>query len=256
MVVLGFGGVVGRVWLVVLACVGLAVGLVACGGSGDGGGSGASDSGSSEGSGARVVVSFGGQRITQAEFEHWVGIEAVLTKELYPSTPPPPGEIPDPPKYTKCVAYELASVAPHKPPIAALRKACRQRDQQVRQHMLQLLISYLWMDAEARAHGINVTPTQLKQAYQRYNREIFHGEAGAATYRHASGQTVADEMKLVKFDVQLNALREKLLRELGQQRIGAFYHQYPRQLAAVTSCAPGYVIPECKQYKGPEPPSG
>lgn len=219
------------------------VGVVGCGGSG-------------------AVVTFRGQGISRASFDHWVRVEAIISQELWPSQPPPAGEVPDPPSYRACIGYQRAlalALGPKpwrgpKPSVAQLKQRCVARYTQVRDHMQQLLIGYLWTEAQAQAHGIKIPPATEKAHYQRYIQEVFQGPAGFRRYQHATGITDADELKMVRFDLQASALREKIIHEQGISGAKRFYHEYPRKLAAQTSCSAGYVIPECKQYKGPEPP--
>jgi hypothetical protein len=230
-------------------------GLVGCGGS--------AGHGATVGSagGGRVVVSFRGRGLSAGTIAHWDAVEAVLARELYPQQPPPRGLIPDPPRFTACIAYERATAptpATGTPAAttAQLRQACRVRYEGVRTHMLQLLIGYEWMEAETAAHGIHVSDAEVQKAYERAEHIPFRTKTEFARYLRFSGQTPADEHKLVRFDVEAVDLREKIRHESGLPGLRKFYATYPRELAAQTSCSPGYVIAECKQYTGPQPPEG
>jgi hypothetical protein len=48
----------------------------------------------------------------------------------------------------------------------------------------------------------------------------------------------------------------KILKEHGIPGLRAYYHQYPKEYAAQTSCTPEYTLPDCKQYKGTQQPEG
>jgi hypothetical protein len=188
---------------------------------------------------------------------HWDAVEAVLSRDLFPQAPQPAGLTPVPPGFSACIAFERAH-----PPIggkpastAMLRRGCRERYEELHAHMLQLLIDYEWMRAETREHGITITENAIQKGYEVAEHSPFHSKLEWDRYLKYSGLTPTDERKIVRFDVEVTVLREKILHERGVKGLRAFYHQYPRELAARTSCSPGYIVAECKQYKGPEQPT-
>jgi len=189
---------------------------------------------------------------------HWIPIEAVLQRDLTPQEPPAPGEVPDPPAYKACIGFQMSVVPAGEPtPSAAQAKQeCEQRYHQIRTHMLELLIDYDWTEAEANAHAIRITPQEFQRTWARDKREVFGSEAVFQKYLHATGETLADELKIVRFDMQAIDLREKILHEHGVPALRQFGHQYPRELKAKTSCSPGYITPDCKQYTGSQQPEG
>lgn len=197
--------------------------------------------------GSEVIESFDGHTLTRATLEHWIPIEAIIGQNLYQSVPPPPGMVPDPPHYTACINYERA-VKPSATTLTTsyLKEACEKRLAHVREHMQQLLIDYQWMETEAERQHITITPQTLQKAYN-LNKQT-------PAYRNATGETIPDELKIITFELQGQALQQKTLHEHGIAALRIFMHQYPRQLAAQTNCNPQYITPECKQYTGPEPP--
>jgi foldase protein PrsA len=209
---------------------------------------------------AGVVARFRGWQLSVGSLTHWIAIEAVLERDLYPQQAPPPGMVPDPPKFSACVGYERASWPPTvvgkpAPTRQQLLQACRARYEQIREHILQLLISYQWMQAETRAHHILVSELDVQRAYV----GVEHGAPWRTTtefakYLHATGETPADERKIVRFDLEDSALEEQTLHEHGIPGLRKLLRQFPRELKAQTNCSPGYVITECKQYKGSQPP--
>ena len=206
-----------------------------------------------------VVVSFKGQPlVTRALVAHWVPIEAVLQRNLTPQERPVAGEVPDPPAYKACIAYQI-SIAPAgvgKPTPDEAKKECEARNTQIHEHILGLLIEYAWTEAEANAHGITITPKELQARWVREKLELFGPETVFQKYLHATGETFADELKIIRFDMQAIDLREKILHEDGIPALRAFYKQYPLELKTKTNCTPGYITPDCKQYKGNQPPEG
>jgi hypothetical protein len=232
-----------RVWLLVAGVV-VAVAVAGCASSSHSG----------------VVAGFRGWQLSVGSLDHWIAIEAVLSRDLYPQQKPPPGMVPDPPKFTACIGYERASWPP---PVAGkpaptrqqLLQACQARYAQVREHILQLLIGYQWMQAETQAHHIHISELTVQQTYEGTEHGApFRTTAEFAKYLHATGETPADERKIVRYDLEDNALEAQTLHEHGIPGLRKLLHQFPRELKAQTNCSPGYVITECKQYKGSQPP--
>jgi hypothetical protein len=222
-------------------------GLAACGSTG----SNASDP-------SAVLVSFRGKHITRATLAHWIPIEAILQRDLAPQTPPPAGLVPDPPNYTACIAYEI-SISPigePKPTSAQAKKTCETRDQQIRTHMLELLISYMWTEAQAHELGLTITPQEFQSTWARNKLELFGSQTNFERSLKATGETEEDEFKILRFDMQSEKIKTKILKEHGIPGLRAYYHQYPQEYAKQTSCTPEYTLPDCKQYKGTQQPEG
>jgi hypothetical protein len=229
-----------RVWLCVVVVL-AGAGVAGCGGGTDG------------------VVQFGGWALSARSLAHWVAIEAVLSREVYPLQKPPAGVIPDPPRFRVCIAFEREATPriPGKPVLtpAQLLQACRARYAQVREHIQQLLIGYQWMKAETSEHGIHISEAQVTEAYHRTEHGApFHSPAEFDRYLSSAGLSTADERTLIRFNLEASTLQEKILHQQGIPGVRRFYQQYPKERAAQTSCSPGYIIPECKQYKGSVPP--
>jgi foldase protein PrsA len=233
-----------------------AAGLSACGGSTRG--AAASTTTSAGGDGSAVIVRVAGKVISKAQLDHWIPIEAILARDPLPQEPPPPGLVPDPPGYTACIAYLRANPFQTSAPTtkltsAQLKHECQHHDQLIRQNTLQILISYIWSTTEAASLGIHVSDQEVQAEFAGYKHRQFGTEAKFQRYLAATGATVADELLHRRFDLTGIRMENKLLR-LGLARAREFYREYPKRWAARTDCSPGYVIPECRQYKGKEAP--
>lgn len=218
--------------------------------SGCGGGGGARDG---------VAAEVNGKTVSTASLEHWIPIEAVISRESVPTHPVPPGEVPDPPRYTNCIAYErhVAATTPGESLVLSakqLKAQCRERYKAVREHMLQILISFQWLEAEAATMGVEVSNDEVQQAWDRFKAEALGGDPGLKKYLKYTGATLQDELLVVKMDQLSLKLQKKVIAERGISGARKYYEAFPRRWAAKTSCSKGYVIPECKQYKGPKPP--
>jgi hypothetical protein len=224
----------GKVFCVVVVLVGLLVG-----GCGSGGGG--------------FVARVGGRVVSSAALAHWFSVEAIISTDLNPQGPVPVGEVPDPPRYSACIAYMRASTASHEVS-SGLQHRCRKRYEGVRRHMLTILITYAWLEAEAAVQGISVSEGEIRQQFKRYAKEIWPTEAAFHAYLKYTKQTLADEFLVSKMDLLSTKLQAKVIHGMGIKGATRFYHEFPRRWAARTSCSPGNVIPVCKQYRGPEPP--
>jgi foldase protein PrsA len=243
-------GLVGGVIRCVCVVVGVfvVVGVVACGGTADGGGL----------SGG-VIVRVGGRSVSRAALDHWVPIEAIISRVPDPQQPVARGLVPDPPAYTACVAFMRAT-----PPrlggaqagstVAQLKSACQKRYEDVRGHMLRILITYAWTNAEAALQGVSVSDSEMKQRFDRFKREQFPTEAMFQKFLRYTGESLADELWLTRFDLLSTKIEKKILLKGGIAGATKYYKEFPKRWAAKTSCSPGYIIPNCKQYKGPQPP--
>jgi hypothetical protein len=227
----------------VVAVLGVAVlagaGLAGCGG-------GSSDA---------TIVSVAGQSISKATLDHWVPIEAILARELNPTSPPPRGEVPDPPLYSACAAYLRVSTPNGTAiPTAQLKDKCAQRYARVRRHILSILITYDWLAAESAAQGVHVSDGEVKRELARFKRQTFPSEAAFQTYLKYTRERLADETLILKMDMVSTRLQKKFLAERGVSGLIKHRQEFPKQWAARTSCRSPYIVPDCKQYRGPLPP--
>lgn len=205
-----------------------------------------------------AVVRVAGRSISRATVEHWIDVEAVISDELIPRHAPPKGLVPDPPAFANCIAYQrthdLKLPAGNGPRLtAALKDECRRRYEAVRQHVLQLLITFQWLAGEGTARGVKVSAAEVRQALARFRRESFTSYAGYRNYFRYSGETVADEMMVLKSNLIATKLEQSLTAQ-GAAALAAFARDFPRRWVPRTSCRAGYVVPDCRQYKGPLSP--
>jgi len=93
------------------------------------------------------VVQVGDTSITKATFDDWMSAMA------------PEHFVPDPPRYTRCIA-RMKAIAPESIE-AGLKEECRQQYQALRQRVLALLISSHWAIDEAADRGLKVSEQAL-----------------------------------------------------------------------------------------------
>ena len=95
----------------------------------------------------------------------------------------PNAAVPDPePNYAKCVAAKRkATPAPAKgqPKVtdAQLKTQCKTEYEQLRNQVLQLLISFQWIQGEADAMDIKVTDAEVKKSFDEQKKQSFPKDA-------------------------------------------------------------------------------
>jgi foldase protein PrsA len=229
-------------------CVALAIGIgiAACG-----------DPGAA---GDMTVARVGSHAITKATLEHWTDVEAVLAYETEPKHPVPSGVVPDPPAYSRCVAYLEKTTSPEPgqavPTRSQLKRRCQERRRSLQRHVLDILLLHYWLLDEGAEQGVKVTSAEVKKTLDR----TFPNEAAYRRYLALTGETPADERLIIekdRLDTRLlqtaeakRAPQPKSLREHEQAMIEAAT-AFTKKWKARTSCSAGYVVTECKQYKGP-----
>jgi foldase protein PrsA len=205
-----------------------------------------------------TIVEVAGRSIDKATLDHWVPIEAIISTQVFPKKPLPAGVVPDPPQYDACMAYlrtstPLGHVHVNLTP-TQLKDACREHYEAVRQHMLQILITFQWLSAEAEKRGLSVSDTEAKTTLARFVREQIGSKQDFERYLKYSRQSLEDEMLVGKMDLLSNKLQAAVRKELGNARAAKFLADWPKRWSTQTSCRPGFIVPDCKQYKGTDIP--
>ncbi len=231
-----------------MLCTAAAVAVSGCG----------SSSGSSGGVSGGVAVRVGNSyTVSKADVAHWVPIEAILSQEVVPKGPIPVGMVPDPPGYNNCLVYQRKLVLEKPgektiPSRSRLLRECKERYNNTRIHILNLLTVYGWLREEAAAHGYKVTDTQAQQRFTENTRPEFPTTAAYQQFLTRTGLTQADELWRVKNNMLSNIAVETIFPH--QHSLKQAYPEFLLRWAAKTSCAPEYITPNCKQYKGTQPP--
>lgn len=201
--------------------------------------------------GTIVVASVGTHTITKAALDHWTAIEGVLSLEYEPTKALPKGAVPDPPSFKDCTAFQRTREPPGTP-TSTLRGQCATRYRVLQRHMLNLLITSYWTSGESAARGVKVSDAEVQTALHRQ----FPTTSALARYMRFSGASEADERQLLRTNILTTKLQEKIS---GGGLSGAsphaaalarFLQQFPRKWKPKTTCRPGYVVAECKEYRG------
>ena len=231
-----------RGWLGLVGLVVCGV-LVGCGGSGGGSGG--------------VVAVVGGRVISRGMLEHWAGVQGRLANQAQVGVANPAWVAPDPPSYRGCVA-RLASARASAGVLASVRAACAASYWNQQSKALDFLVRLMWEEQELAEAHLRLTSAEVEREYGVFvAREYPVAEELARELAYA-GMSVADEMLRVKKDMLQTRLGEH---QVEQQRAAAGDSRAERALLAgedalaarlldETDCRAGYVIEDCRQYRG------
>ncbi len=180
-----------------------------------------------------AVATVDGQVIEQRDFDHWMTIAAKSSGNAS-AVPPDPAT-----GYRRCIAAKRkATPAPaksrHRLTDAQLARLCKQDYAQLRDQVMQLLISFKWIEGEAAAQNITVTDAEIAQAYQDQKQQSFSNDADYKKFVKESGQTQEDILLRVRLDLLSNKLRDKITAgtdQISDQAIAQFYADHRSRFA-------------------------
>jgi len=119
---------------------------------------------------------------------------------------------------------------------------------------LGFLITSQWVLGEAAARHIEVSEAEVKQRYAKLLHESFPKAGSLKKYLAKSGETEADLLARIKVELLASKIAAKVTagKSSGQRStlLSAFENSFHAHWKAYTDCKPGYVMEDCKQYKG------
>jgi parvulin-like peptidyl-prolyl isomerase len=179
------------------------------------------------------VATVDGESVTKADFSHWLSVAAKSSGQANAAVPDPDAD------YAKCIAAKRKTTpAPAKgqPKVtdAALKTQCKQEYDQLRNQVLQLLISFKWIQGEAEAAGVKVTDAEVKKSFGEQKKQSFPKDADYKKFLQTSGQTEADILQRVKLDLLSNKIRDKVVKgkdTVSDKAIEDFYNKNKARFA-------------------------
>src|ERR1700742_4633851 len=180
-----------------------------------------------------AVATVDGEAINKEDFSHWMTVAAKSTGQANAAVPDPESG------YAKCVAAKRkATPAPAKgqPKVTdtQLKTQCKQEYDQLRNQVLQLLISFKWIQGEAAAMKVNVTDAEVKKSFAEQKKQSFPKEADYQKFIKQSGQTQEDILQRVKLDLLSNKIRDKVVKGkdgVSDKAIQDFYNKNKARFA-------------------------
>jgi hypothetical protein len=159
-----------------------------------------------------AVAVVGGNPIPTRSLAHWSYLTAVGQSQASPGSPV---IVPDPPNYTKCIA-SLKKIAPASITQAQIKNACVQQFAQT----MTYLVRSDWLQGQAAADGIKVTPAQIQAKFATAKAQSpYKTEAQFQAFLKATGQTVND----ILYRIRINLLATKIATPAA---VAAYYKQH------------------------------
>jgi len=119
---------------------------------------------------------------------------------------------------------------------------------------LGFLITSEWVLGEAAARGISVSEAEVKQRFAQLVHESFPKAGSLQKYLAKSGETEADLLARIKVELLASRIAANVTAGKSASQRGtlltAFENDFHAHWKSYTSCDPGYVMEDCKQYKG------
>jgi foldase protein PrsA len=179
-----------------------------------------------------AVAEVDGQAIEKDSFEHWMQVAAKTSGQ-------PNAQVPDAPEFTRCVAQKRKTApkpAKGQPKTTdqQLKEQCKQEYESLRNQILQLLISFEWIEGEAEEMGVTVSDSEVKKSFDQQKKQNFPKDADFQKFLRDSGQSVDDIMLRVKLDLLSNKIREKVIEgknKVSDAQIKDFYEKNKERFA-------------------------
>jgi len=179
-----------------------------------------------------AVATVDGEAIDKTDFTHLMNVVAKTSGQ-------PGAAVPDPPSYKACIAAKRkATPTPAKgqPKVtdAQLKTQCQAEYNTLRTQVVQLLISFKWIQGEADAMGVKVTDADVKKSFDQQKKQSFPKEADYQKFLKTSGQSQDDIMQRVKLDLLTTKIREKVIKgkdTVTDAQVQAFYDKNKSRFA-------------------------
>jgi foldase protein PrsA len=183
-----------------------------------------------------AVLTVNGNAITKTTFSHWMGVAASTTAASTAATAPKP-VIPEPPKYSACIAHLLATTPkPAKgtsaPTTAQLKSECEQQYKSLQEEVLGFLISSEWVLGEANALGVKISDKEVKKRFEAIRTEQFPKSTEFERFLKSSGQTISDLLLRVKLNLLSAKIQQKVVKaktKVTQAQIEKYYAANPER---------------------------
>jgi hypothetical protein len=226
----------------------LAIGVVACG-------SGATARAPSDPAGlpADAVARVGAVTITRATLAHEMatifgGDYFEITQRVEPG-----GLVAEPANPRACSAelrrLVVARIAPGGSlAISQRARLCAQLHEAIKRQALEALLADQWSIGVDGEQGVHVDDAQVKRALERIVAREFRTQAAFRAYLTEHRWSIVDEQLLVRMDLLAAAVGRRIAAP-GGGRVQAALVRAAASWTARTSCAPGYVVARCRQFR-------
>ena len=179
-----------------------------------------------------AVAEVDGNAIEKTAFDHWLGVASRSGGQAATTAPKPP-------KFTACVAQKRKTTpkpAKGQPKVTdgQLKAQCKQEYGALRDQVLQLLVSFEWIEGEAKLQDVKVSDKEIQKTFEKQKKEAFPKDADWQKFLKDSGQTEKDIIKRVRLDTLSNKIREKVTKgedKVSDAEITDYYNKNKQRFA-------------------------
>jgi foldase protein PrsA len=180
-----------------------------------------------------AVAEVDGNAIEKSSYDHWLQVAARSSGQGAA------GKAPVPPDFKECIAQKRKTTpkpAKGQPEVTdeQLKTQCKQEYEQLRDQVLQLLISFQWLEGEAAEQDIKVTDAEVKKSFEQQKKQSFPKAADFEKFLKDSGQSEADVLLQVKADLLATKIRDKVVKgkdKVSDAQIQDFYNKNKARFA-------------------------
>jgi Raf kinase inhibitor-like YbhB/YbcL family protein len=119
---------------------------------------------------------------------------------------------------------------------------------------LGFLITSQWVIGEAAARHMSVSEAEVKQRFAQLVHQSFPKAGSLQKYLARSGEDEADLLARIKVELLASHIAAHVTQHVSSSRRGALLAGFERNFQAhwkrLTSCDPGYVMEDCREYRG------
>ena len=179
-----------------------------------------------------AVATVDGTSISKSDFDHWMTVAAKSGGQSGAAAPKPPA-------FADCIKQKRKTTpAPAKgqPKVtdSQLKTQCKQEYNSLRDQVMQLLVSFEWIEGEAKAKDIKVSDKEVQASFDKQKKQAFPKAADFDKFLKDSGQTEGDILKRVRLDTLSNKIRDKVTKgkdKVTDAQIAAFYNKNKARFA-------------------------
>ena len=178
------------------------------------------------------VAEVDGTQIEKKDFEHWLTVASKAGGQATAAAPKPPA-------YTACINQKRKTTpkpAKGQPKVTdgQLKTQCKQEYAALRDQVLQLLISFEWIEGEAKEMDIKVSDAEVKKSFDKQKKEAFPKDADFDKFLKDSSQTESDILQRVRLDTLSTKIREKVTKgkdKVTDAQIEEYYNKNKQRFA-------------------------
>jgi foldase protein PrsA len=178
-----------------------------------------------------AVASIDGKAITKADYQRWAAVSAKASAAGGAAA-----VVPDPPRYTKCIAALRAQSKPVKgqpvPTAATLRAQCKAQDQALVQQTMSTLIQSAWVEGEAKKQGVAATDAEVQKQLATTKKQSFPTEAAYQKFLKQSGMTQAEVLERLRVQLLAQKITKKIQQgsaPVSSAKVKQYYNQHRAQ---------------------------